>query len=119
MKKIKEIKLEDWEKVGEGGNAESFFNKKNDKIMLKLSKNAARNIIDIENEIKIAKIVNKLNISTPKMYEEVVCGKRKGIIYERLKQKKSIGKLCHDNPEKIEYYAKIFSRFRCLERCCL
>lgn len=110
MKKVKTITLDDWEKVGEGGNAESFFNKKNDKIMLKLSKKANRNVIDINNEIKLAKLVNKIKINTPKMMEEVTYKGRKGIVYERLKDKKSIAKLCHDNPEKIEYYAKLFAK---------
>lgn len=110
MKKVKKITLKDWVKSGEGGNAESFCNVNDDTIMLKLSKTKGRCLREMEDEIRINRLVEKLGINIPKMYDEVVCGKRKGIIFKRLRDKKSIAALCHENPKKIEYYAKVYAR---------
>ncbi|MCQ2609709.1 MAG: phosphotransferase [Lachnospiraceae bacterium] len=108
--KFKKISLKDWEKVGEGGNAESFFHKKDKTRVLKLAKTGKLAVDKIFEEADVSKVAISLGIKTPKVLGYVTCDDRYGIIYERLVGKKSFGKLCHDNPDKIEEYAKIYAR---------
>lgn len=112
MKKemFKKIDLKDWEKVGEGGNAESFFHKKDKKKVLKLAKTGERQVDKMFEEAEVAQNAVDLGIKTPKILGYAKYDGRYGIIYERLIGKKSFGKLCHDNPENIDEYAKIFAR---------
>lgn len=108
--KFKKIDLKDWEKVGEGGSAESYFHKKDKKRVLKLAKTGKRAVDNIFREADVSLNAMALGIKTPKVLGYVACDGRYGIIYERLVGKKSFGKLCHDNPDKIEEYAKIYAR---------
>lgn len=110
MEAIKEITLKDWVKSGEGANAESFDNVNDDNIMLKVAKRNVHAIDDMNDEVKLIEKVMKLNIKIPKMIEKVKVDGRLGIIYEKIKNKKSLGRLCHDNPEKISFYAKELAR---------
>lgn len=104
------ITLDEWEKVGEGGNAESFFHKKDDTKVLKLAKTTERAEGKIFEEAEVAKNAIDHGIKTPKILAFVKYDNRYGIIYERLLKKQSFGKLCHDNPDMIEEYAKIFAK---------
>lgn len=110
-KKIfKNITFDEWEKVGEGGNAESFFHKNDDTKVLKLAKADKRAVDKMFEEIEVTSTAIDMGIKTPKILDYVICEERYGIIYERLVGKNSFGKLCHDNPDKIEEYGKIFAR---------
>lgn len=99
------IELNEWQRTGEGASASSYVKKNDDNYMLKLfNKNIEFKVI--ENEYKLAKIVNDMSISTPKVYEIVKTNDRYGIIYQNIKNKKSITRLIEIDFDK---YIKIFA----------
>lgn len=101
----KEIKLNDWIRTGEGASASSYVNRNDDNYMLKLfNKNIRFEII--EKEFMMAKTVTDLSISTPMVYEIVKSSDKFGIIYQNIKNKKSITRWLESDLDK---YIKIFA----------
>lgn len=104
------INLDDWIKKGEGGTASSFYHKNDETIMLKLFNDNASKQNYAEREYEFSQNVVKCGISTPKALEIVKTSDGKlGVIYERIADKVSFSRLCADNPDDIEKYAKIFA----------
>lgn len=106
---LREIKLDEWVKSGEGDHSITYDNLKDDTILLKLSKSDPRSIRDMQGEFDLIDKIMKLNINTPKALEKVQYKGAMGLIYERITNKKSLGRLCHDNPQNIKEYAKDFA----------
>lgn len=104
------INLNDFVKKGEGGTAASYYHKTDESIMLKLfNKVASKNNYAIR-EYEFSQNVVRCGISTPKALEIVKTDdERYGVIYERIADKVSFSRLCADNPDDIEKYAKIFA----------
>lgn len=107
---IKEINLDDWYQSGEGATAISYFNKNDDSLMLKLFTGTVTASNYAYREFEFSKHVEACNVKTPKAIEIVSANGQLGIIYERIKDKVSFSKLCHDNPDKIEEYATEFAK---------
>lgn len=101
----RKIELNEWQRTGEGASASSYVNKNDDNYMLKLfNKNIRFEII--EKEFNMVKTVINLNISTPKVYEIVIAGDKYGIIYQNIKNKKSITRWLEIDLDK---YIKLFA----------
>lgn len=99
------IELNEWTRTGEGASACSYVNKKDDSFMLKLfNKNIKLSII--EKEYEMAKTIMELQIPTPKVHEIVKCKDKYGIIFENIKNKKSITRWLEIDLDK---YIKIFA----------
>lgn len=106
---MKQIDLNEWEKAGEGVEADSYNNRKDDSIMLKLFK---PNILKarIESSFSATNEYIKLGISTPKAYEMVETGDRIGIIYERIKNKISLYRMFVNDHSKDIEIGEIFGK---------
>ena len=103
------INLDEWTAHGEGTNAENYFHNTDESRMLKVNNAVADDPYFIE-EYNTAKKFASLPINTPKVYglyrtsDGRLCAE-----YERVVGKKSISRLCADNPDEIPKYAKIFA----------
>jgi len=107
---MREISLDNWIKEGHGFSADSYRNKDDETLLLKLFYGQSGHAI-ANQEYLCAKAVIKMGIPTPDIYEMVKVGEQTGIIYERVLNKKSFGKACSDEPEKAAEYARMFARY--------
>ena len=103
------LDLENWIKEGHGFTADSYRNKDDENLLLKLfftgdGKDLA------EREYLRAVDVAGLGVPTPKVYELVLVDGMAGILFERIEHKRSFGKLCTENPEGLPKYAEIFAK---------
>lgn len=101
------IDMDDYEQSGEGFTATSYFSKTGDK-MIKLYTDYVSST-EPEKELKLAKSVKKLGVRTPEVYRLVTDGKRIGVEFERIRDKKSYARAISDEPERMEEYTKAFA----------
>ena len=105
---MKQIDLTEWIKFGEGGFGESYNHAADPDIMLKLYiANRPQELA--AQEFERASAVCEMGVTTPRPLELVECGGRSGIIFERLKGKKSFSRLVADDPEHLEEYIAEFA----------
>lgn len=105
---MREIDLGNWIKEGHGFTADSYRNKEDENLLLKLfySDNGQELA---EREFERAMSVEALGVPVPKTYELVSADAKTGILFERIANKRSFGRLCSDKPEKLPEYARIFA----------
>ena len=105
----KQIDLSEWIRFGEGGFGESYNHVSNPDIMLKLYMAQRPQELAVQ-EYERAAAVCAIGITTPRPLELVECEGRSGIIFERLKGKKSFSRLVADDPQHLEEYIAEFAR---------
>lgn len=103
------IDINEFEYTGEGANGASYNHKSDTRFMLKLY-NESYPLKLIESELEKAQNVYELGIPSPKPGVLVTDGKRYGIRFERILNKKSFSRIVGDNPELTEQYAREFAR---------
>jgi len=102
------MELEDWEQFGGGIQGDSYYSKKDPAIILKLySENISRNYV--EHEFNFSKAVIDAGIKSPSAIEVVNYGKRWGIVFRRVLNKKSFCRVAGEHPELIPALAKRLS----------
>lgn len=107
---FKSININDWEEFGGGAVSKSYYHKTDDTIMMKLYDIVA-NDEDTFKEYDIAKNVEKLGIDTPKCYDLVISEDgRKGMTFQRVKNKKSFARLIGEEPAKAYDYGEVFGQ---------
>ena len=97
-----QINLADWRQVGEGGNGKTYVNPARPDVILKVNNARLNTFYTVKHEYDVSKAVESLGLSTPKMYEMVREGETYATISERIKDKKSLSRICHDEPERTE-----------------
>lgn len=108
---MKSIDLKDWILFGEGGNGKTYRPADNsEEILLKVNKGKGATLEQVKWEFESSNAVRRLGIDTPALYEIVQVGKKYGILFQRVKGKKSISRICADNPERIEEAAALLSK---------
>ena len=107
---MRNIDLNEWVPSGAGATAASYNHKTDTTLLLKVFLSGILNDDYADKEYQLSKDVDALGIRTPKALEMGVVGTSKAIIYERITGKKSLSRLCADNPEKISEYAVLFAR---------
>ena len=105
----KVVDLNDWAEFGGGFMGRSFYNKQDEKVMMKLY-NEFVDPIMIARENKVAKAVKDMGIPTPEPGELVVCDGLLGVTFETVKNKKSMARAISENPERVEEYAIDFTK---------
>lgn len=105
MEKV--INLEEWEKVGEGGQGTVYKNRADSSLMLKLGKTTKRDIM--EKEYNLSKYALEIGIPTPEVYDFVTDGTHFGYTGKFIKGKKSLCRIIADNPERLEEMAHLFT----------
>lgn len=109
MDEYRTIDVSAWTKVGEGGNGKVYENPAEPDVILKVNKEGINTLEFVSNEFRVSRAVEDLGIRVPKMYEIVRVGDAYGSISQRIVKKKSLSRICHDEPERIEEMA----RFMC------
>lgn len=99
-----EININDWEQFGGGVQGDSFFSKTDPTVVLKLySENISRHYV--EHEFDFSQAVTDAGIKSPEAIEMVSCGKRWGIVFRRIQNKKSFSRLAGESPQSIKLLA--------------
>ena len=98
----RKIDLKDYVQIGEGGNGKTYENPSEPDYILKLNKKGLNNLEFVKKEFEVSKAVESLGIQVPKMYEIVQVGDAYATISQRIKDKKSLSRICHDQPERLE-----------------
>jgi uncharacterized protein (TIGR02172 family) len=109
MEEMKQIDLAAWTKVGEGGNGSTYENPQEPDVILKVNKPRMNKLPVIEHEYNVSKAVESVGLLTPRMLEIVKVGDYYGTISERVKNKQSLSRICHDDPSRIEEMARVLS----------
>lgn len=104
---MRAIDLNEWEQTGSGAVGMSYFHKTDPTLMLKFMSEGTR-IENIEKELNNSRNVYNLGIPTPNPGEMVTDGKRIGIMFERIKGKRSYAKMIGEEPQNIDALAKEF-----------
>ena len=104
------INLADWHQVGEGGNGKTYENPAEPDLLLKVNNERLSTFEAVKHEYDVSKAVESLGLSTPKMYEMVSVGDAYATISERIKNKKSLSRICHDEPDRTEEMARLLAK---------
>lgn len=108
--KAKTVDLQEWVPFGGGGFGESFYNKSDDSVILKLNKPSIPPE-KAEAEFLRSKAVFDMGIPSAEPYEFVTDGQRYGMIVQRIVGKESFGKIIADHPERLEELAGITAEY--------
>lgn len=106
------IDLEDYVESGDGFTAISY-NHKDGRRMMKLYADYIVPAIP-ERELEVAWAVTDMGLNTPKGLRLVTDGKRIGVEFERITEKRSFSRAISQEPEKLEEYTRQFARM-CLK----
>ena len=118
-KEIKNIDLTQWQQVGEGANGKTYVARPqaapqcgytdgaNAGVILKVSNSHLSTLEAVRKEFDVSRAVHALGLATPEMKEIVRVGNAYGTISELIKPKRSLGRICCDNPERTEEMATL------------
>lgn len=107
MEDYPQIDLTAWHPTGQGGNGTTYENPERPDVILKVNKPGLSTFEAVKKEFDVSRAVDALGISVPKMLEMVRVGDAYATISERIKEKKSLSRICHDQPERIEEMARL------------
>ena len=110
MSEYRVIDLSDWIQVGQGGNGTTYENPSQPDLILKVDKKQINTLEFVRHEFEVSKAVEALGLPTPKMREMVRVGDLYATISDRIKDKKSLSRICHDEPQRIEEMAQLMCR---------
>lgn len=107
MENYRQIDLSAWTKFGEGGNGVTYVSLDEPDVILKVNKPALNTLEFVKHEFEVSNAVEKLGIPIPKVYEIVRVGDAYATISERVKSKKSLSRICCDEPALTEAMAEV------------
>lgn len=102
-----QIELSQWQQVGEGGNGKTYVNAEQPDVILKVNNARLSTFEAVKHEYDVARAVAGLGLPVPRMRDLVRVGDVYGTISERIVGKKSLSRICHDQPERIEEMAQL------------
>ena len=102
-----QINLDDWQQVGEGGNGKTYVNPEAPGEILKVNKECLSTLEAVKREYDTSKAVANLGVSVPQMYKIVRVGDAYATLSQLIKGKKSLSRICHDEPERTEEMARL------------
>ena len=106
--------INDWIPFGDGATSTCYYHKDNSRIMLKFFDQGRTGADYAEKEFDLSSAVSSMSISTQKAIKTVTIDGKRGIIYERISPKISVSRLCTDNYDKFDEYARLFT-LECLK----
>ena len=110
MSEYRVIDISAWTQVGQGGNGTTYENPSQPDLILKVDKKQINTLEFVKHEFDVSKAVANLGLPTPKMHEMVRVGDLYATISDRIKDKKSLSRICHDEPQRIEEMAQLMCR---------
>lgn len=105
-----QIDLSQWKQVGEGGNGKTYVNPSAPGQILKVNNARLSALEAVKHEYDVSKAVEGLGISVPQIYHIVRVGDAYATISQLIKDKKSLSRICHDQPERTEEMARLLCR---------
>lgn len=103
------INLDEYNYAGEGANGTSYHHKLDPTIMVKLNL-PQQPITFAIRELETARKVNALGLPTPEPGTLITDGKRYGVRFRRILNKKSFSRAMGDNPQEVAHYAREFAQ---------
>lgn len=110
MKDYRQIDINEWKQVGAGYNGQAFVSDNYPGMLLKISRTDMGTKDKIEHEFFDAKTAYNIGLPTPKVFEIVRDGNDYGYISQKIEGKKSIARLCADEPERIPEFAALMAK---------
>ncbi len=107
MSEYRSIDIRTWTKVGEGGNGSVYVNQSEPDVILKINRPSLSTEAFVRHEFEVSKAVEGLGLPTPKMYEMVRVADAYGTLSERVPQKRSLARVCADDPGRTEEMARL------------
>ena len=107
MNTYETIDLNDYTQIGEGGNGKTYVTSVDSDEILKVNNARLSTWEAVKHEYDVSKAVASLGISVPAMYRIVQVGDAYATISQRIKNKKSLSRICHDEPERTEEMARL------------
>jgi len=104
-----EIDLNEWKLSGDGKEGESYVKKDDNTKLLKLY-HEQFNFEEAEHELSLAKLVYALGLPTPVPGDMVSCGKRKGVIFNNIPNKRSLCRVISQQPERLKEMAELLAK---------
>ena len=104
------IDLQEWVSFGGGGFGESYYNKTDDSVILKLNKTSI-SASKAEEEFLRSKAVFQMGIPSAEPYEFVTDGQRYGMTVQRIQGKESFGRIIADHPERLDELTGITAEY--------
>lgn len=89
------IDLNDYTQIGEGGNGKTYVTSADSDEILKVNNARLSTWEVVKHEYDVSKAVASLGIPVPAMYRIVQVGDAYGTISQRIKDKKSLSRICH------------------------
>lgn len=96
--------------MGEGGTGKAYANPARPDVILKVNNERLNSLEVVQHEYNVSKAVEELGLSIPKVYEIVRVGDAYGTITQLIHNKKSLSRICHDEPERTEEMAQLLGR---------
>ena len=108
METYKQIDLNDYVQTGEGGTSLTYTHKKRPSLA-KLF-NPGSEAEQAEREFLTASAVFDMGIPTPEPFQLITDGKRQGVEYELISNKRSLTRIISEGPERLEDISLTFAR---------
>lgn len=106
---LKSIDINSWTQVGEGGIGKTYVHPDNPDILLKVNRSSMNDERTVKREVETSQHVFGLGLSTPRMFDIVRVGDAYGYTFERIKGKKSLSRICADDPSRISEIAALLA----------
>ncbi len=106
---LKSIDINSWTQVGEGGIGKTYVHPDNPAILLKVNRSSMSDERTVKREVETSQHVFDLGLSTPRMFDIVRVGDAYGYTFERIKGKKSLSRICADDPSRISEIAALLA----------
>jgi uncharacterized protein (TIGR02172 family) len=107
MSEIQIVNLDDYKQIGEGGNGKTYVNPAVPGEILKVNNARISTWEAVKREYDISQAVADLGIAVPATYRIVQVGKAFATISQRIEGKRSLSRICHDEPQRTEEMARL------------
>ena len=107
MNTYETIDLNDYTQIGEGGNGKTYVNPAVPGEILKVNHARLSTWEAVKREYDVSRAVADLGISVPAMHRIVRVGNAFATISQRIEGKRSLSRICHDEPERTEEMARL------------
>ena len=107
MSEIQIVNLDDYKQIGEGGNGKTYVNPAVPGEILKVNNARISTWEAVKREYDISRAVADLGIAVPATYRIVQVGKAFATISQRIEGKRSLSRICHDEPQRTEEMARL------------
>lgn len=104
----KEVDLSQWVQTGEGGNGKTYTNAQEPDRLLKLNNPPLCSIDFVQHEYETSKAVESLGIPVPQTFGIVRIGDAYATISQRIANKRSLSRICGDEPARTAEMAELF-----------